>query len=121
MRGKSLAEIAAFQWSASNRIIIEELNSLPVERWTAGTYEALVANPQNVLTDICRSANIEADQLRVSSGELPLSRTTITPPAVDKWKAHETEIEALMPSLADTVGRIESFCSAHGNGADRVR
>ncbi len=112
MRGKSLAEIAAFQWSASNRIITEELTSLPVERWTAVTYEALVADPQSVLTDICQFANIEAGQVRVRSGELPLSRTTISPPAIDKWKVHETEIEALMPSLADTVQRIEKFCSA---------
>lgn len=112
MRGKSLEEIAAFQWSASNRIIIEELSSLPVERWTAVTYEELVADPQSVLETICRFANIKADQLRVSSGELPLSRTTITPPAIDKWKVRETEIEALMPSLADTVQRIEAFCSA---------
>jgi hypothetical protein len=112
MRGKSLAEIAAFQWSASNRIIIEELSSLPEERWTAVTYEALVADPQSVLTDICQFANIEADQVRVRSGELPLSRTTITPPAIDKWKLHETEIEALMPSLAEMVQRIEKFCNA---------
>ena len=115
MRGKSLAEIAAFQWAASNRIIIEELTLLPAERWTAVTYEALVADPQAALTDICRFANIEADQLQVRSGELPLSRTTITPPARDKWKKHEIEIEALMPSLSIMAARIEKFCSAHRN------
>lgn len=112
MRGKSLAEIAAFQWSASNRIIMEALSSLPVERWTSVTYEALVADPQSALTGICQFANIEADQVQVHSGELPLSRTTISRPATDKWKVHETEIEALMPSLADTLQRIETFCSA---------
>ncbi len=110
MRGKSLAEIAAFQWSASNRIIIEALASLPVERWTAVTYEALVADPQTALTNICRFAKIEANELQVHSGELPLSRTTISPPDADKWKKHETEIEALMPSLSVTTGRIEKFC-----------
>lgn len=110
MRGKSLAEIAAFQWSASNRIIIEELASLPVGRWTAVTYEGLVADPQSALTNICRFANIEPDQLQVRSGELPLSGTTITPPAVSKWKRHETEIEALMPSLAATLEQIAKSC-----------
>jgi hypothetical protein len=115
MRGKSLAEIATFQWAASNRIIIEELTLLPAERWTAVTYEALVADPQAALTSICRFANIEADRLPVRSGELPLSRTTITPPAADKWKKHEAEIEALVPSLSITAGKIEKFCSAHCN------
>jgi len=116
MRGKSLAEIAAFQWSASNRIIIEELASLPVERRTTVTYEALVADPQTALTNICGFANIKPGQLQVHSGELPLSRTTITPPNASKWKKHETEIEALMPSLAVTTGHIEKFCDAQVNG-----
>lgn len=120
MRGKSLAEIAAFQWSASNRIIIEELTSLPAERWTAVTYEALVADPHAALTDICRFADIKAEHLPVRSGDLPLSRTTISAPAPDKWKKFETEIEALMPSLSVTAGEIENFCSARVTGTDRV-
>lgn len=116
MRGKSLAEIAAFQWSASNRIITEELTLLPVERWTTVAYEEMVADPQTALTSICRFADIDADNLRVRSGELPLSRTTITPPAADKWKKHEAEIEALMPSLSATTGQIARFCSARSDG-----
>ncbi|RLA29005.1 MAG: zinc chelation protein SecC [Gammaproteobacteria bacterium] len=113
MRGKSLAEIAAFQWSASNRIIIEELASLPMERWTSVTYESLVADPQSVLTDICRFAKLDPGQLQVRSGALPLSRTTITPPSADKWRKYETEIERLYPSLADSTRLIERFCSAN--------
>ncbi|RLA30089.1 MAG: zinc chelation protein SecC [Gammaproteobacteria bacterium] len=116
MRGKSLAEIAAFQWSASNRIIIEELASLPVDRWTSVTYEALVADPQMVLTDICRFAKIDPGQLHVRSGELLLSRTTITPPSADKWRKYETEIERLYPSLAVSARLIERFCSANVDG-----
>jgi hypothetical protein len=116
MRGKSLAEIAAFQWSASNRIIIEELARLPVERWTSVTYEALVADPQNVLTDICRFAKLDPGQLHVRSGELPLSRTTITPPSADKWKKYETEIEALGPSLADAARQIDQFFDTNEEG-----
>ena len=110
MRGKSLAEIAAFQWSASNRIIIDELASLPVTRWTSVTYEALVADPQSVLTGICQFAKLDPGQLQVRSGALPLSRTTISPPSADKWKKYETEIEALMSSLSVTTGQIEEFC-----------
>ncbi len=110
MRGKSIAQIAAFQWSVSNRIIIRELETLPAERWTAVSYAALVADPQNALSNICRFAGIDSRNLNVSKDKLPLSRTTISPPHADKWKKHEREIEALWPELSDTLDQIEGFC-----------
>ncbi len=115
MRGKSLAEIAAFQWLASNRIIMEGLRSLPAERWTSVTYQALVTDPQVELKKLCQFANIGAEQLQVSSGDLPLSRTTLTPPHPDKWRKHEAEIEPLWPSLSESARMIERFCVVHEN------
>lgn len=115
MRGRSLAEIAAFQWSASNTVIMEGLAPLPAERWTTLTYRAFIADPGKSLTGLSRFAGIEAADVQLNGGALPLSRTTLTPPHPDKWKKYEHELEALWPDLSETAGKIERFCEGHGD------
>ena len=111
MRGKSLAEIAAFQWSASNQIVIDDLSSLPEQRWTSVTYQALVNDPQTTLTRICRFAGIESAAVKVDKDELPLSPTTVSPPHPEKWKKYEQEIDVLWPVLSETVQNIKRVCA----------
>lgn len=112
MRGKSIAEIAAFQWSASNRIIVDALATLPANRYSTVSYHDLVENPQTALQRICKLAGIEAEHLRIQSADLVLSRTTLTPPHVDKWKKYEQAIEALMPTVSPIEKHIEKFVAA---------
>lgn len=103
MIGKSLAEIAAFQWLQSNRIVANELLSLPRERWITINYETLVQDPAAAQTDLCQFIDPSIQPAPIRPGMLPLSRTTLSPPHPDKWKKHRAEIEALMPSLESTI------------------
>lgn len=109
MAGKSLADIAAFQWSSGNRIVLDELDKLDVQRWTAVSYEQLLRDPAATLDRLAGFAGVEAPSSDVSAEALPLSRTTLSPPHPDKWKRHEAEIEGVREIWEPVAGRIEAL------------
>jgi len=111
MIGKSLVEIAAFQWSASNSIILDQFAVLPPGRWSAVSYRSLVSDPSGVRAKLCRFVNAELRNDGVPVGALPLSLTTLTPPHPDKWRKYEREITALLPSLDTVSWRIAELCA----------
>lgn len=108
LKGKEVSQIAAFQWRACNDIIMDDLEKLPRERWTDISYRALVDDPSAELSRLC--AFCGADPGEFLSGRtaenLPLSRSTISAPSKDKWRRHENEIMAVLPSVDETVERI---------------
>jgi hypothetical protein len=94
LNGRPLAEICAFQWASTNRIILDDLARLPRERWMACEYGQLTARTAATITGICEFAQLAMDERlcqRVSA-ELPLSRYTQTAPDPDKWRRNESEI-----------------------------
>jgi hypothetical protein len=113
MIGKSLAEIAAFQWSVSNGIILENLARLGPERWTAVSYESLIGDPAGELKRLARFAGADA-AAAPAYGTLPLSGTTLTPPHPDKWRQHARALESLLPALDRISARIETICAGTG-------
>lgn len=108
--GKSQADIAAFQWSASNNIILDHLTRLPDERWLPVSYRDLVADPGETLLRLARFAGVTVPEEDLPVGPLPWSRTTLTAPDSGKWKRHEQELRALAPLLQDTGERIARIC-----------
>ena len=112
MIGKSLPEIAAFQWSASNNAILDGLTPLPSSRWVSASYSDLIEAPRETLTGLCRFANIAVSEQAMPGAPLPISRTALTAPHPDKWKKYEQELSDLWPALAKTVQRIESSGNA---------
>jgi hypothetical protein len=94
LNGRPLAEICAWQWASANRIILDDLASLPRERWMACDYAQLTADTEATIARICDFAGLVLDeQLRTRiTAELPLSRYTQTAPDPDKWRCNEDEI-----------------------------
>jgi hypothetical protein len=114
MRGRPLAEVAAFQWESANRIALDDLEQLPGERWTSVRYEDLIEDPRATISRLCQFAGIEFDaalEIRVR-GALPLSRYTHTAPAADKWRRREREVSSVLPSLRPTWERLEALAPA---------
>jgi sulfotransferase family protein/aspartyl/asparaginyl beta-hydroxylase len=111
MRDKSLPEIAAFQWESANRIALDDLAKLDRNRWTSVTYEDLVANPRDVVERLTKfmGLSIDAGLERRLSAPLPPSKQTNTPAAADKWRRYQSEIEAQLPALQGTIGRLEAL------------
>ncbi len=119
MKGKSLEEIAAYQWQAANRFILDDLSEMTQERWTAVSYAELLADTPATIQRLCRFADICFDE-RLSARcnkALPLSRYTQTEPASGKWRKNEAMIERVMPSLRSVIERIEIAVAPHSSSA----
>jgi hypothetical protein len=110
MRAAPLAEIAAFQWESANRIALDDLSKIDRSRWTSVTYEDLTANPRAVIERLTKfmGIGIDAGLEQRLAAPLPPSRQTNTPPASDKWRRYQAEIEALLPALQDTIERLNA-------------
>lgn len=94
LNGRPLAEICAYQWAVTNRIVLDDLSALPPGRWAACDYDALTAHTEATIDRLCRFAGLAVDErLRQRiTGQLPLSRYTQTEPDPDKWRRNEAEI-----------------------------
>jgi LPS sulfotransferase NodH len=111
LRGKSLEDVAAHQWDATNRIVLDDLAALQGDRWTALSYAELLADPRATVRRICAFADIDFDaalQARVA-GPLPLSRHTQTPPVSDKWRRNEEQVLRVLPVVEATWQRLKSL------------
>jgi len=115
MRGKSLAEIATFQWAESNREIVSQLAQLPQTQSFCLSYQDLTDAPVKTLNRVNSFLGLPQLDNSETSDQLPLSATTTSTPDANKWKAHEAAIEALMPGLEPLISGIERF-STTGNG-----
>jgi hypothetical protein len=103
--GKTLFDVAAFQWAACNDKLLDDLEMLEDGRCAAVAYEELVGDPTHTLQRLAEFARAGSGASYTGSRPLPLSRTTLSPPNPDKWRRWETEIEALSAVFADTEHR----------------
>lgn len=111
LRGKTLGEIAAFQWETTNRIALDDLQALPAERWTALSYAEFLADTPRSVQALCAFAGIGFDEAlgqRVGA-PLPLSRYTQTRPVPDKWRKNAGLIEPVLPGLTATWQRLQAL------------
>jgi len=111
LKGRPLAEIAAYQWSETNRIIMDDLEALPAERRHVVRYDDFVANPGAAIQGIASFAAIDFDPALTerTAGDLPNSRYTLEAPRPDKWRKNAAEIEPLIPGLEAMRQRLQAF------------
>lgn len=115
LSGRPLPEICAFQWAAANRIILDDLEALPAERWMACDYAELSARPRDLVERVCAFADLGMDSRLEEhlAGPLPLSRFTQTPPDPEKWRRNESVIAPQMEGLEAVWDRCRKVL---GNG-----
>lgn len=114
MNGKSVEEIAAFQWETTNRIVLDDLATLGSQRWSAVNYDEFLADPSGAIERLCRFIGIDVDSAsrQRTALTLPLSRFTDTPPAADKWRKNSAALQASMPLLESTWLRLQALQSS---------
>jgi Flp pilus assembly protein TadD len=110
LSGRSLEEVAAYQWECTNRIILDDLAKLPRDRWCALSYGDLVANPTSAMQRVMRFAELEMDAglAQRLAAPLPQSRYTHTVPAPEKWRINQGAIERVLPGLEPMWRRLRS-------------
>jgi hypothetical protein len=108
MKGRSLAEIAAWQWRATNAQVIDDLEILPPERWTVVQYADLIREPAGTVGKLYEFLGMAVDPALAKhlSEPLPPARYTLTTPAADKWRANEADIAGVLPSVQTTWDRL---------------
>lgn len=109
LSGRPLPEICAFQWAAANRIILDDLSTLPRDRWVACNYADLTDHTTDTVQRICDFAGLEMDDHLRShvSKPLPLSRFTHTAPAAEKWRRNEDQIVPQLDSIREVWERCQ--------------
>ena len=109
--GRPLERIAAFQWDTTNRIVLDDLATMPRARWTVANYAELVAEPRRTIERLCRFIGIDLDPFLAArlAAPLPLAQYTHTPPAPDKWKKHAAQIEPVLPEVTATWRRLQAL------------
>src|SRR5215212_6343509 len=110
LSGQPLAEIVAAQWSTATRYLLDDLEQLPPERWCVAGYDALLNAPQQEVERLARFLGIDWD--RQLTAPLPLSRTTLTEPARDKWKRNAEELRTALPLVAGVAERARNLFGA---------
>lgn len=111
MLGKSLAEIAAFQWAQSNQTILEQLSHLPESRWTSLSYQQFISNPQQQLNKIMQFAGLNVSHEHLDLSKMALSKSTLSAPDENKWKLYQHEIVPLVDNLSALVARLNNLNS----------
>ena len=107
---RSLAEICAFQWTESNRIALEDLESHAPDRFIRIRHEDLLKDPAGMYAMIAAFCDLEWDaQLdRVILGtDSRVFTTGGSLPRPGKWKElHGAEIEAVRPMFEAMQSRL---------------
>ena len=101
--GLPLERVVAAQWASATTTLLDGLDALPPGRCVTARYDALLENPNAEVQRLCAAVDFGWD--RELGSELPLARHTVSKPDTDKWRARGEEIEAVLPTIAETVER----------------
>ena len=104
--GRPLEEVVARQWATTTEVLLDDLQALPPSRLVRIHYDALVAEPQAQMQQLCERVDLRWDR---SPDELHLSRHTLTLPDPEKWSQHEAALARVLPSVEATRLRAERF------------
>lgn len=100
-----LNERVASQWAAATRILLDDLEAVPRDRWTIARYDALTANPSAEVSLICEAMDLAWD--KPLGDTLPIAMHTVSKPRDDKWQARQAEIEGALKGVAQIAERAE--------------
>jgi len=110
LAGRPLSEIAAAQWAVTTTIMLDDLAQVEPGRRLLLDYDAFVADPVSQINRACEFAGLEWDQ--PLEGPLPLSHHTVSPPAPEKWRRLEVEIDAALAPYGEIVQRAQAELEA---------
>jgi hypothetical protein len=108
LQGKTIEEIATFQWKSCNEAIYKEFSDSPKNQYHLVNYQDFLDNTADVIKKICGFSHIEYDQEleKFCSSPLPYSRYTLSKPEKNKWLKNK---EQLIPHIGDLDEIIENI------------
>ena len=107
LKGLPLPQIVARQWATTIDLLVTDLAGLPAKRVRAITYDDFLADPGAAVSSLAGSVGIGWD--RPLEGRLAFSKTTVSRPAPEKWRAVEAEIEQVWAIVAGADAKARRF------------
>jgi len=98
LHGKTLEEIVVKQWSVLSDKLLDDLNTLPPQRWAITDFDSLLSDPGPELKRLCGFAGIDYDQALLTPVEATARQLAMVP--------HRPS-DALLKSLEETTGARE--------------
>ena len=105
---KPLAEIVARQWDTATTILLDDLESLPPERWCVAGYREIIEDPNKEVKRLCRFVDIAL------TGELPRNA-----PEAEEVSRNAAELDTIAPFIRATADRARDLFATPP--AQRVR
>jgi hypothetical protein len=105
LKDASLAEIATFQWREANEAILRDM---PTARAISLSYDDLIADPRAALRRLYDFCGIAMGAALENLTDLPLSASTVSAPAKDKWRRFEHDILALESTFTATDMKLKT-------------
>jgi hypothetical protein len=105
--GQPLPVVVAHQWAITTDLLLDDLARIPCKRVRAVDHGEFLAGPQRAMESLAGALGLSWD--RSLGGALPLSRTTLSQPAPDKWRRYEEVIESVRPIVERADARARAF------------
>jgi hypothetical protein len=111
VNGKTLSEIAYFQYESANKSIMKGLQSFPKDKIYVLDYDDFINNTKHHLKLICQKAELPFGKRmqQVSNKPLPLSRFTLDAPKKEKWRKNEKEMAGILDSAKILHDEMNQF------------
>jgi uncharacterized protein (TIGR03032 family) len=117
LAGRELPEIVAAQWTTTARILLDDLESLPPERWAITDYAGLLDQPRDELRRLCGFLGVPYDQALLSP--LELARHARATSGERQRNQPGAEVQAVLPETAELAERAREWLG--DSGASRRR
>jgi len=112
LNGLNMPQVAAHQWAITTETLLNDLEQLDPARVEVVDYRTFLSSPQAEMERIAEAVGLSWD--RKLGPTLPLSKTTVSQPASEKWRRIEPVIEAIWPIVERANQRAREFVEKHG-------
>ena len=103
------------QWLVTNRIILDDLDGLPKNRWCTVNYEDLSRRSRRRIERLCKFADVPYGTRMQEIAKQPLRKSsyTLTSPDPDKWKKNEKELKVVLPDAEPMLKKLQAWKLNH--------
>lgn len=111
LQGKSIAEIATFQWNSCNEAIHKELSKLDEKKYHVVNYQEFLDDTSSVVEQICKfiGVNYGSELAQFCSNPLPYSRYTLSKPEKNKWLKNKDQFVDHLGSLDTVIDNLNAL------------
>lgn len=107
LEGSELPEVCAHQWTMTTRILLQDLDRLPPDRWCVVDFDKLRASPAEELRRVCGFTDLAWE---------PALAEQIGSGAPQTWRRRESEVEQVIERTVELAARARELIATPPQG-----